>query len=74
MDDDKIINFHGATRLDLPADRVLREAINADLEDVVVVGWDNDGILHFASNKASGPEILWLLEVARKKLLEIEDE
>jgi hypothetical protein len=60
------------TTLDCPPDRVLESAIGKTT-DAVVIGWDTEGEFYFASSKAAGPEVLWLLELAKKKLLEIGD-
>lgn len=57
------------TRLDLPADRILKSAVDADLAEVTIVGFDAAGDFYFASNKASGPEVLWALQMAINKLL-----
>lgn len=67
----KIIPFSGITRLDLPADQVL-ELAGGQLEGVVVVGFDKDGQFYAASSYADGGTVLWLLEVLRKRLLEVE--
>lgn len=60
------------TRLDCPPDRVLESAVG-ELEDAVVIGWSKTGDFYFASSKAGGPEVLWLLALASKKLMEIGD-
>lgn len=64
-----VVNFHGVTRLDIPADRVVESAVGK-LDKAVVIGWDKDGDFYFASSYASGPEVLWLLEKTRQKLLD----
>ena len=69
MSDDKIIPFTVLTTQDVPADRVLKEARKAALSEAVVIGWDEEGNLYFAGSVASGPSVLWLLEVAKKALL-----
>lgn len=51
-------------------ERVLKHANDADLEVVVVIGYDRGGGLYFMSSEPDGPEVLWLLEKARKALLE----
>lgn len=61
------------SRLDIPAERVLEWAGQANLKSVVVVGYDEDGEFYFASSYAGGPDALWLMEIAKKKLLEISD-
>lgn len=59
------------TRLDLDAERVLQQAAEK-LAEVVIVGYDHDGQFYFASNKADGGTVLWLLEKAKLQLLEAE--
>jgi len=68
---DKIVEFPGITRLDLPVDRVL-EGGKDQLESVVIIGYDNNGEEYFASTIASGPEVLWLLERCKQRLLTVE--
>lgn len=64
-----IVAFPGITTLDIPAERVLQRAIDEPITDVVVLGWDKDGDFYFASSKADGGDVLWLLEIAKGKLL-----
>ena len=61
------------TKLDIPTERVLRKAQDEGLGTVIVVGWDEGGELYFASSAADGGDTLWLLEMAKKKLLEVGD-
>jgi len=61
------------TKLDIPAHRVLSAAIDAKLESAMVIGWDSDGELYMASSMADGAELLWLLKLVEKRLLEIGD-
>lgn len=65
-----VITMPGPTRIDLPVERVLTVALGAELKTAVVIGWDADGEFYFKSSAADGGEVLWLLEVARKKLME----
>jgi hypothetical protein len=67
----EVIETSFVTKLDVPAERVLQTAGQADLEIAVVVGWTADGNLYFASSAASAPQVLWLLGLAQKQLLEI---
>lgn len=62
------------TRLDLPAERIINALNEANLEHVVIVGYDAAGDEYFASTYADGSDVLWLLERARFKLLRIIDE
>lgn len=62
------------TRLDIPAERVLRKALERGLTTVVIAAYDADGEEYFASSVSDGAEALWLLERCKKKLLEVPDE
>lgn len=65
---DNVIPLGNITRLDIPAERVL-EAAKDHLEHAVILGWDSDDKLYFASTFADGGEVIWLLEKAKKELL-----
>jgi hypothetical protein len=67
---DNIEYLNVVTRIDMPAERVLKGALEAGVTDAVICGWDAEGAFYFASNKADGAEVLWLLELAKKFLLE----
>jgi len=69
MSKDNVINLNAITTLDLQPDRVLTEAIGK-LDSAMVIGYDKEGFFYFASTKADGGDVLWLLEVAKKLLLE----
>ena len=68
-----IIPLNNITRLDLPADIVLEEAKN-QLDSIVLIGWDKDGELYFASTIADGGEVNWLLDKAKMALMSIGEE
>lgn len=68
---DNIIPLGNITRLDIPAERILEKA-KGELEKVVLLGWDNDGELYFASSFPDGGDVLWLMEKAKLKLLNVE--
>ncbi len=69
MSKDNIVYLDMPTRLDIPVKRVLKGAKKAKLDAVVVLGWEPDGGFYFASSKADGGDVLWLLEQAKKALL-----
>ncbi len=71
--DDNVVYLNIPTKLDIPAKRVLKAAKKAKLTDAVVVGYMEDGSFYFASSAADGSEVLWLLSLAKKKLLDIGD-
>ena len=70
MNGKNIIRFPGVTRLDIDPDQVLQEAIGK-LKGVVLAGFDENGEHYFASSYADGGDALWLLEMCKKRLLEI---
>lgn len=70
---DNVVFLPVVTRLDIPVERVLDMAKAAGLTQVLILGYDADGDEYFASNTADGPDNLWLLERAKKKLLDIVD-
>ena len=65
----KVIPFTGMTLLDIPADKVLKEAMGK-LEGVVIIGFDKEGGAYTASTYADGGTVLWLLEVCKQRLME----
>ena len=69
---ENVVEFNGITTLDIPPTRILAKAAGAKLKTCVVVGWGEDGELYFASSVADGSEVVWLFEVAKKRLLEVE--
>jgi len=74
----KLIDFpiglnEGESRLELDPDAVLTGAVGK-LTEVVIVGYEADGSLYFASTGTHGPDVLWLLKQAEQRLLAIERE
>ena len=69
-----IIDLPVITYLDLAPERVLDAAKDSDLEYVVIIGQTKDGKEYFSSSKSDGPTILWDLERAKLKLLQVIDE
>lgn len=65
-----IVNLPVVTRLDLPPERIIEAAAEAGLTDIIVIGWKDDGDFYFAGNMADGGDALWLLEMAKRKLME----
>lgn len=68
---DNIVIWRGVTKHDLPPDRVLENA-KEKLKSVVIMGWDQDDEIYFASSLADSGDVMWLMEWAKKKLLEVE--
>lgn len=68
----EVILLPCTTRLNLPPDRVLGAAMEADLSGVLVLGFDKDGDIYMATTYADGGTAIWLMEKCKKRLLEIE--
>lgn len=66
-----ILEFNGITYLDIPPAKVLKAATEAKLDSVVAVGMAG-GELYCAGSPASLAEVVYLLEKAKKMLMEIE--
>lgn len=66
-----VVDLNVPTTLDIPVDRVLRRADEAGLTTAVVMGWDADGQLYFASSVADGGDVLWLMECAKRALMDV---
>lgn len=66
---DNVVELNTITTLDIPAQRII-DALPDDMEDIVIVGYDSDGELILASNKASGGDVLWLIKSAEKLMME----
>ena len=66
MGDVIIGNFD--TTLDIPPERVLKEAIGV-VDPVLLIGYDTEGELYVASSTADAHRLLWLIETAKLYLL-----
>lgn len=68
----EILIFNGVTTLDVPPERILNAALSADLDKVVVLGYNPDGSEYFASSIADGGSVVWLMERLKQMLLNVE--
>lgn len=66
----EVVEMSVVTRLPIPPEKILAKAATKDLTSVVVIGYDSDGDFWFASSDADGGGVLWLLELAKKRLFE----
>jgi hypothetical protein len=57
------------TSLDVPCERLLTAALESTLQKVIIIGTDAEGEFYFASSTADGGDVLWWLEIAKRKLL-----
>ena len=67
---ENVVNFTGITKLDGDADRSLESAFGK-LDKVVILGYDKEGNEYFNSSVADGGDVLWMIERAKKKLLDV---
>ena len=67
----KVIPLNNETLLNIPAERVLNGALEADLEDVVILGKHSGGNYYFASSVADGGTVLWMWEKLKHELFGI---
>ena len=69
---DNVIYADILTKLDLPPERVIQNLPPSDQwDEIVVIGFLKDGTQYFAANKADGGAVLWLLEMAKRDLLNV---
>lgn len=72
MSDDKVVPLGTITSLPIPVERVLQKAIEANLEEVIVVGIsNNDDELYLAMSESDSDRLITLLEVAKARLLHV---
>jgi len=71
MSDDNVVDFTGYTDGDVPVEKVLDGAKEGVVGDVVVIGDGVDDMLYFATSSGNAPRILWLLEQAKLRLMEM---
>lgn len=68
---DNVIKLYEYTNGEVPPNDVLIGAINANLDIVVVVGYDKDGAELFASSTGNHEATNWLLDVAKMRLMKM---
>lgn len=69
-----LVHWDGITTLDLPPERVLAQAAEANLDRVFVMGFDKEGEPYFGSSCADGGTMLWLIEVCKARLMGVAGE
>ena len=65
-----VVNLDIPTLADMPAEKILNAAISQNLGEALVVGWRENGDLYFAGTTSNVAEVLLLLEMAKKEILE----
>lgn len=67
---DNVVALGGYTTLDIDPNRVLEYNKSEDLDRVLIIMTDKDGVLAVASSYSGGPDLLWDLEKAKQWLME----
>jgi hypothetical protein len=68
-DNSNVVLLRVDTTLDLPLDRVLEGARQAELEDALVIGWEQGRKFYLASQTSDIGKLLVLLERAKALLV-----
>lgn len=68
-----VVTLDLITTLDLPPERIIKAAQEADLESAIVIGYKKDGSEYFSSSISDGTQVIWLMERFKKALLEVGD-
>lgn len=74
MVDSNLRLFPGATSYDHDPNVILEMAKRGNLDEVLIIGFDQDGQLFVSASRNDLPALLWLLEKAKKMLLEVGDD
>lgn len=71
MSESNIIQFNNIVSAEIPCEKVLQGAIAANLDAVLVIGWDENGEMYSASSMGDVGELLLLIEKYKKELLDV---
>lgn len=66
----EVVDLDVDTCLPIPSEKLLRAAIDGEVRDVVILGYDSDGQLWFSSADSDVGHVLWLIELGRRYLLD----
>jgi hypothetical protein len=72
----KVIELGVVTSASISPEKILQAALEADLTEAIVIGQRPDGTVYFAMSTAEAPDINWLLDCAKRLLMDgiIEDD
>ena len=69
MSDDNVIYLSEATADDIPPERVVEAALDANLSVAIVIGRRPDGTIYFASSTGDVREAHWLVSVVATNIV-----
>ena len=64
-----VVDFGGATLLDIPCKKVLQGAIASNLVSVIVIGETADGEIYHASSSADLAELILAVEIFKAEMM-----
>jgi hypothetical protein len=72
----KVIELAATSAATISPEKILNGALNAALTEVVVIGQRPDGSVYFAMSTAEPPSVNWMLDCAKRLLMDgiIEDD
>lgn len=65
-----VIELETVTTVHIPPEKILSAALKADLTEAIVIGQRRDGTVYFAMSTAEAPSVNWLLDCAKRLLME----
>ena len=71
MSDDNVEILPVVTSLACPAERILKAALDANMKDVIVLGFDENDNLYFSASNPDAGNVFYHLEMARHRLIKI---
>ncbi|MGE3332727.1 MAG: hypothetical protein AB7I36_03720 [Rhodospirillaceae bacterium] len=66
----KVIALSTVTAAATPPETILSAALKAELTEALVIGQKPDGTVYFAMSTAAAPSINWLLDCAKRLLMD----
>ena len=69
MSDDNVIYLNEATTDDIPPERVIEAALDANLSVAIVIGRRPDGTIYFASSTGDVKEAHWLVSAVATNII-----
>lgn len=76
MSDDNVVSFPGAGRPDgvtygeIPAETILNAALETKFQQMMVIGWTDDGALYMAATTGYNPDNMALVDIVKQELID----
>lgn len=64
-----VVRLRCITTLPLPVTRIIDDTPR-DLSEIIVIGIDKEGDFYIATSEADGGNVLWWIEMAKRKLID----